>query len=419
MGTINYKTLLFFLLSMPFLTLAQDTLRLSREQAETLFLKENLQLLAERLQISQAEAMVLQAKLWPNPGFSVEEVNLWGNEGDSKNNQQLVASLEQVIQTAGKRKKLMALERVSVEKSKEYFEDLLRSLKLEFRNLLTELQYLQFSSEIYENQIHSVKKLTQSYQRQVEQGHIARGEYIRLKALELEITKDLNEIHKNINKSQKELKLLMRLPAAVQLKLTKEGYLKQVEQIEILSLVQLLEQAKENNPNYKLSALDKTYFDRLYKLEKANRVPDVALQVNYDRAGNFRRDFIGVGLEIELPVFDRNQGNIRSAELGKEKAQLIFQQKELSLENETAFAVQNLNSAIRFFNEIETDYETTLDTLLSSYTKNFTNRNISLLEYLDFLETYLENKKIILEAGKEVNERTEELNFTIGKDVIN
>ena len=71
-----------------------------------------------------------------------------------------------------------------------------------------------------------------------------------------------------------------------------------------------------------------------------------------------------------------------------------------------------------FFNQIEPDYEVTLDELLISYTRNFTDRNMSLLEYLDFLDAYLENKKIILEAGKKVNKKVEELNYTIGMDLI-
>ena len=130
-------------------------------------------------------------------------------------------------------------------------------------------------------------------------------------------------------------------------------------------------------------------------------------------------NFFGFGLTMDIPFFDRNQGNIKSALIGIEQSQIHLEHKELSLENETVLAYQNLRNAIDFLAQIEDGYEDTLDTLLTSYTKNFTERNISLLEYLDFLEAYLENKIIILEAGKEVNEKTEELNYAIGTDVIN
>src|SRR5580698_9811894 len=47
-----------------------DTLKLTVKQAEELFLKNNLQLIAQRYNIGIAEAQVITAKLFPNPDFS-------------------------------------------------------------------------------------------------------------------------------------------------------------------------------------------------------------------------------------------------------------------------------------------------------------------------------------------------------------
>lgn len=409
---------------------AQDTLELSREQAEAVFLKENLLLIAEKLNISQSEAMVLQAKLWPNPSFTFDQVNFWATDaqtggqevipplGGIRPNQQFGFGIEQLILTAGKRKKLVALEQVSVEKSKQYFEDLLRNLKIEFRNQLTALQYLQFSRNIYQNQLNSIKQLTQAYKRQVEQGNVPQGEYIRLKALELEIAKNINELSKEVNEAQKELKLLMRLPATAQLEISDDGYVKDTEQFKQLALNEIIEQAKTHRPDYKIAQLEETYFNNLYAYEKAQRVPNLTLSTAYDRGGNAMLDFVGFGVTMDLPFFNRNQGNIKYAQIGIEQSKILYQQMTLNIENEIVLSFQNFTNAIAFLEEIEPDYEATLDGLLISYTKNFTDRNISMLEYLDFLEAYLENKKIILEAGKDVNEKAEELNYSVGMDLI-
>src|SRR5690554_5789482 len=56
---------------------AQDTLKVSRAESEAIVLKENLLLIAQKLEISQAETMVLQARRWPNPTVQIDEVNLW------------------------------------------------------------------------------------------------------------------------------------------------------------------------------------------------------------------------------------------------------------------------------------------------------------------------------------------------------
>lgn len=434
MDIIKFGTLYFLLLLFSFPARAQDTLRLSREQSEARFLKENLLLMAESLQISQAEAVLLQAKLWPNPSLSVDEVNLWAtdrqlrvfgeelqgfNGGSFGKNQQISLSIEQLVYTAGKRKKLMALEQVSVDKSRQYFEDLLRHLKMEFRGQLTNLQYLQRVRDTYQVQLSSVQQLTQAYKRQVALGSIPRGEYIRLKALELELAKNISALNSGLNEAQKELKLLMRLPAHTYLKLTDDDYTRDTQQLEALALEHLVSQAKESRPDYKLAELEQTYFDKLYTYERAQRVPDLTLSGGYDRGGNFMYNFVGFGVAMDLPFFNRNQGNIKAAKIGREQAKLLFQHKDQSIESETVLAYQNLRNALHFYSQIEPEYEQSLDELLSSYTRNLTGRNISLLEYLDFMEAYLENKKIILEAGKELNDKAEELNFAIGQDIIN
>lgn len=434
MDIIKFGTLYFLLLLFSFPARAQDTLRLSREQSEVRFLKENLLLMAESLQISQAEAVLLQAKLWPNPSLSVDEVNLWAtdrqlrvfgeelqgfNGGSFGKNQQISLSIEQLVLTAGKRKKLMALEQVTVDKSRQYFEDLLRHLKMEFRGQLTNLQYLQRVRDTYQVQFSSVQQLTQAYKRQVAQGSIPRGEYIRLKALELELAKNISALNEELNEAQKELKLLMRLPASTHLELTDDGYTRDTQQLEALALEHLVSQAKESRPDYKLAGLEQTYFDKLYTYERAQRVPDLTLSGGYDRGGNFMYNFVGFGVAMDLPFFNRNQGHIKAAKIGREQAKLLFQHKDQSIESETVLAYQNLRNALHFYSQIEPDYERSLDELLSSYTRNLTGRNISLLEYLDFMEAYLENKKIILEAGKELNDKAEELNFAVGQDIIN
>ncbi len=428
--------LVLLVLSLSFSSQGQDQLILSREDCETKFLKENLQLLAEELEISQAEAMVLQSKYWPNPNLTIDQVNLWATQGqldafDTEGlpafnsgssfgtKQQIGVSLEQLIHTAGKRKKLMAIQNISLEKSKEYFRDVLRGLKIEFRNQLTQLQYLQLSKSMYEEELLSVKQLTNAYLRQVELGHISKGEYVRLKALELEITQKTNAVKTEINQVQKELNVLMRLSANTDLVITDAGFIKDTDGFKLRSIPDLIVEAKENRPDYKIASLQETSSLIELEYEKAQRIPDVTFKVDYDRGGNFMYNFVGFGLSFDLPVFDRNKGNILHATSEIEQSELRSQELELTLENEVAAAYKDLINAIAFFESIDADYDVSLEIMLKNYTQNFKEKNISIVEYLDFMEAYLTNKIIILEASKDVNEKAEKLNYSIGKDLIN
>ncbi len=411
---------------------AQDTLSLSRAQAEGLFLQNNLELLAEKMNIDLQEAEVMQAKLWPNPEFTFNDVNfwatkrqtggqevsppLWGNRNFGRN-QQFAAELNQLIQTAGKRRKLIALEKTDVSRAEQEFEEVLRDLKFEFRQQLTGMQYLQLRLESLAQQQKAVGKLVSAYQNQFEKGHIAKAEYLRLKALSLSISKEQYETSSELNEASSTLKSLMHLPAEQEFRLEKDGYYLQIGPGFQPDFQQLLLTAKENRPDIKLAALDINYAEQKVKYEKSLAVPDLKLQMNYDRNGNTMLDVVGFGLKVDVPVFNRNHGNIKKAKMELEQAKVKSNLKSRTAETELNQTLKDLKNAAGFIHSIDSDYESSLDELLSSYNKNFSTRTISMLEYLDFLDTYLNNKDFILKANKDLNNNVQKLNYIVGTEV--
>lgn len=405
---------------------ARDTLLVSRAEAEAIFLKNNLRLLSEKLNIDQAEAQVIQAKLWPNPRLEVGEINLWSNakseqlppiSGNWGKTSEVTVGLEQLIYTARKRKKLMAMEKVGVEIAQEYFQDFLRILKVEFRNNLTHLQYVEEKQSVYKKQLASIQKLLHAYSNQARQGNISKGEFIRLKASELEFVKQLSDLQKENNQLQKELKTLMNLPPQRFLKISMDQFVPDVNKMESINLAALTADALEKRPDVKASVLEEKYNNRKYKYELSQRIPDVTLLASYDRGGNIMNDFVGVGFALDLPFFSRNQGNIKASKIEIQKSQYMKEEKNNQAQNEVIQAYEDLVVAKKLYENIEASYEKDLDMLLESHQKNFALRNTSMLEYLDFVNAYLENKTIILDSKKELNEHFEELQFVIGKEL--
>lgn len=411
---------------------AQEPLVLSRAQAEGLFLQNNLELLAEQMNIGLQEAEVMQARLWPNPGFHLGEINFWATRRQtggqevspplwgSRNfgrNQQFAAELSQLVQTAGKRRKLVALEQTDVSRAEQEFEEVLRDLKFELRQQLTEMQYLQLRLESLKQQQEAVNKLVRAYQNQFEKGHIAKAEYLRLKALSLSISKEHYETQSQLNEVSSTLKNLMHLPASQEFRLEKEGYYVQLGHAFQTDYQQLLQQAKENRPDIRLAALDINYAEQKIKYEKSMAVPDLQFQMNYDRNGSTMLDFVGFGVSMDLPVFNRNQGNIKKAKLELEQAKVKSGLKSKTAETELHQTLKDLKNAAGFIHSIDSDYESSLDELLNSYNKNFSTRTISMLEYLDFLDAYLNNKDFILKANKDLNNNIQKLNYIVGTDV--
>ena len=178
---------------------------------------------------------------------------------------------------------------------------------------------------------------------------------------------------------------------------------------------QLLTEA--DRPDLKLTQLEETYYSKVFDLERARRVPDVTLHAQYDRNGNTMLNFFGIGASIDLPLFNRNQGNINHAKINIDKARVLAEHQSLNVNTEIMQAYQSFRNAIEFYDSIDADYEKSLDELLAVYTQNFMNRNISMLEYLDFVDTHQDSKEIIIEARKDLREGLEKLNYAVGKDI--
>src|SRR4051794_36602733 len=89
--------------------LAQDTARISIQDAEKIFLDKNLQLLSEKYNVDMARAAVLQARLYNNPSVSVstalynQEQKKWLDVSNATG--QYGISAQQLIILAGKRNK--------------------------------------------------------------------------------------------------------------------------------------------------------------------------------------------------------------------------------------------------------------------------------------------------------------------------
>lgn len=413
------------------LTQQKDTLKLSRQQYEAVFLKQNLVLMAEKFKIDQAEALVLQAKLWPNPNLTLEDVNLWATKkqlsyldeplpsvfGSAAKNTQFSVRLEQQIMTAGKRKKQIALEKVGVKVAEQEFEEFLRQLKYDFRNTLTELQYLQLYSKVFLKQRDLVQNLLTAYKKQFESNYISKGDFMRLQTLQLELSKQIIELDKEQNEKEKDLKILLSITDHASLFVLEDDFTPNLQKLESIEFLNLEDEIFAHRPDVKLVELENEQLKSLLIYEKAQAIPDVSFSASYDRGGGVWRSFFGFGLSIDLPFFNRNQGAIKHAHFGIENTTMGFDDIRLRAKAEFNQHYKDFLSALAFYQTIDVDFEKDLDTIFESYTKNFISRNISLLQYLDFQEAYLENKKIILESKKEIHLHLETLQYSIGKEI--
>lgn len=425
----KYKILILLLLIIQRIS-AQDSrvIKMTPELIEAQFLDQNLELIAEKMNIDIADASIIQAKLWENPSFELGDVNLWTTKAQRNTEElspiigkslrtQFSLELSQLIQTARKRGKLINREKVSKEIAIQDFEDVLRGLKLELRTSIQEIIYLQNYQKILQHQEDLLKGLIQAYKNQVQQGNIAKNELVRLQSSLLEISNELYEVKTEFNEQQKTLKTLLNFQPEVSIEIeeTTEKLLKDPQNIH---LEQLLQNALENRADVKKANLQIDYSDKDLIYEKAQRVPDITFSANYDRASGVWKDYVGFGLSFDLPLLNKNQGNIKAAQFAKKQSEFMAVQQMNLAQHELVEAYNNYEETYKLSKEIEKeDLTKDLDFMIDAYTRNLKNRNISMVEYMDFMEAYKENKQTMLTINKNMFIQFENLQYAAGVEL--
>ncbi|MDR2947739.1 MAG: TolC family protein [Prevotella sp.] len=404
-----------------------QSLKLSREEIEVLFLKNNLQLIAEKFNIDIADAAIVQARLWDNPTLSIEGMNLWSTKSQRDEIEDMVTSsfvkntefsieLSQLILTANKRGKLIRREKVSKEIARQEFEKILRGLKAELRKSIYETQYLQAYLNILMNQRQSVNQLVESHRKQVLQGNIAKSELLRLQSSLLDLENEINDTQLDLEEQRKTLKILLNIDPFTHIEVADDPDTEKNPDNIILS--DLLYIADESRPDMKQYKLQTQYYQRSLDYEKSQRIPNINISASYDRYGGVWKDFVGFGVSIDLPFFNRNQGNIKAAKLSIDQSQYLSQQQHSIIRHEITTAYNSYLHTYNFYKKIENNsLFSELDGMLDVYTKNLQYRNIGMLEYVDFMDTYKSSKQTMLTAKKNVSIQFEELQYTVGTDI--
>ncbi|MCL2329218.1 MAG: TolC family protein [Bacteroidetes bacterium] len=407
-------------------TIAQDTTKITIEQAEKRFLEHNLQLLAERYNIDIADAAIVQARLWENPNVTVSGVNLWATKTQRGEMEDFAApplkytdfsvELRQLIQTASKRRKSVNREKVSKEIALQEFEDILRGLKVELRKSMYAIQYSRSYLAILISQRNSIVSLVNSHKKHVQLGNIAKSELIRLQSSLIELDNEVNDVRTALIEQEMALKVLLNIAPSTQIEII--GDTKTAKNPNDIVLSDLLQTAEKSRPDMKQLELQTQFYQRSLDYEKSQRAPDITMIANYDRYSGAWKNFISFGVSVDLPVFNRNQGNIRTAKLHIEQSLYVVQQQQNVIRHEVVAAYNNYVNAYNLYQEIEDDeLFSELETMLEIYAKNLTNRNINMIEYIDFMNTYRTSNQIMLTTKMNVQTLFEELQYTIGADI--
>lgn len=396
---------------------AQDTLRLSLTQADSIFLENNLILLAQTYQIKASEALVLQAKIYNNPHLTTEWSFLNNNRTfDIGRAGQKAVEIEQVIQLAGKRNKQILLAKQNARYTQQQFMELLRTLKLELRSSFQTIYFNNITINKYNEQLNLLNTIIEALQLQNSKGNIPLKEVLRLKALYYQLNNDRTDLYAELLNAQNKLQILLNINAYVK-PIFRESELTKY-QLNKVNLNNALTYAIENRSDLKLSEISEQQALTNLQIQKKQAIPDIGIGAKYDQAGSYLPNYTALTFSTDIPVFNRNQGNIAAAKALVRTAQANLEQNKKQVATEVINAYVKLQQVDAEYTKVDSSFSTTFEDLNQGYIINFQKRNISMIEFVDFFEAYNQS---ILQINK-LNEKRirtyEEFNYVVGQELF-
>jgi cobalt-zinc-cadmium efflux system outer membrane protein len=401
-------------------TPTSDSLSLNLQQAEKQFIDSNYVLLAAHYNVDAQKALTEQARLWQNPTLNTDF--MIGANGkyfdyhknpDGSYNGQYYIQVQQLIQTARKRGKLIDMATTNTRLSELQLQDVLRNLRYQLHQDYYTLQQQLALSAIYKDQSTQLHKLLDGMQAQLNAGNIAQKDFVRIQALVIALQQDITDLNKNITDTQNDLKTLLQIKAT-------NVFIKPADELKTdlqipENLESLINTALATNPNYLLQQTQTLYQQQNLTYQKALRAPDITLGPNFDRNSNFAPNYIGMGISLPLPVLNKNQGNIKSAEFNIKQQQAITENATTGLINNVNASYKKLLLTIEQNNSTQADFYSKYEGIYNNMLQSYRDRQISLLEFLDFFNDYTSSRQRFLQQQLDLQLAKEELQYNVGK----
>ena len=407
---------------------AEDIKKISIEEAETMLIERNVDLLSVKLGIDASKAAAIQARLWPNPSISYEQnmsKNLKTGKRFDTSGADGVAEvqIQQSISLSGRFAKQGDIADINTKIAEMNYFEVLRTMKFQLRTTMYMLYYTERTIKFFDDGIDVLKNMISASERLLEKRAVLQTEVLRLKSLLNLLRNDRQNFINQMRSLQSDLSILFAETPG-----SGNTYMPDIMGSKIydgqinFSVIEAIEIAKKNRPDFKVRELGIDMEEANLRLQKANAIPDVSFGIHYSKNGvptpNYYQNYWGAVFSVNIPIFNRNQGNIRQATINVTKSRKNLTKQELLIAKDVKIAYLKASDLNKQLIETDLTIQKSYDDLLGKMTEAYTKRNINIIEFSDFLESY---RNSILQINQlKINRLVafEELNYVTGTDIV-
>ena len=382
---------------------AQEQLTLQQAVSEA-FTK-NAGLLAEKANIAVAEAKIMTARLRPNPvmSASADHLDILGtrfNENNGGGPSEYSARVDFPIERSGKRRLRTEVAQQERATTELQFQDAVRSIALDVATLFVEAQLAEESLNLARENGSYFESIVTVNEARLKAGDIAEVELLRSRLASLQ--------QRNLARQAESRRrtAVLRLQTAIgrtapSPSLQISGVMRR--DASLADLEQLRETAIRQRPDLLALRQDLLRAEAEVRSQILQAKSDPAVGTEYRRQQGINgvSNSMGVFLELALPVFNRNQGEIERSRQELRQLELRKRQLEVTVAGELGVAYEQANVAGGLLRELEGGMLVQAQEVRRVTEFSYRRGHVTLLELLDAQRAYNETVQGCIEARAE------------------
>jgi len=249
-------------------------------------------------------------------------------------------------------------------------------------------------------------------------GYVSEADIVLVQAQLYSLQNEYLTLIDNINDLQSQTRLLLQVPATNYLLPSIDPKVVRTDP-QTASLNSLLDSAYLNRTDLQIAKDNLLLSKQTYKLQKALAIPDFTAGVAIDRHGSYVTNFNAVNIGIAIPIFNRNQGNIKNARILMDYNNTELQLTKKVLDEQVVRGFQKAIDADKLYKEIDPSFSSNFDTLANEMLKNYMKRIVNLLNFLTFYDSYKQNSVQLNSILFNKVNALENLNYLTGTSFFN
>ncbi len=361
-------------------------------------LDRNLTLIAERFNVSVAEAAVVTASLRPNPVVTVDVIRpdrVLTAAGLSATEQ--VARTDFVFERGGKRERRVEAARLARSVAELQLLNTVRTLVLDVQQAFTDVQLAKLNLALARENLDAFENVVRINADRVRVGDLSSVELSRSRLAALQFRNEVRQQETKLRVARNRLSTLIgRGPNGDLLDVA--GELRR--DATRLELAPLVAEALERRPDLRAVRADQARTTADLRLQIANGKVDYTVSGEYHRqsSADLAGNAYAVYFSAPLPIFNRNQGEIARASAQQRQLEERVRALEAEIANEVASAYADYTTARDIVATIEQQMLAEARQVRTTTEYSYRAGEASFLEFLDAVRAFNETMQDYNEA---------------------